>query len=208
MVGDVAARHGQVQLIVAEPLGKVEEEGGDLLNRALAAEQQHVVLRPLQRAHHRIHDLTGEGAVLAREALQAAAAIGDHRGFPHGLGREAVLVARLDAEDVAGQVKSIDLAAAVGEELRGADGARHDLVEGGRPVAFQEQLLVLREDAGGAERLRLGRTPHRLDIAADRGSVEGGVGKGGLHRRPRHLGGGDGLRGNRLQQQRKFRCFA
>src|SRR5215471_8177791 len=51
MVGDVGAQHRQLEAVVLmHAFGEIEQEGGDLLLGGLAAQQQHMVLRPLEAA--------------------------------------------------------------------------------------------------------------------------------------------------------------
>src|SRR3712207_7096295 len=53
--------------------------------------------------------------------FRSAAAVGHHGRLAEGLGGEAVLLAGLDAEDVARQGEGVDLAPPVAEKLGGAD---------------------------------------------------------------------------------------
>jgi hypothetical protein len=63
-----------------------------------------VVLSPLERAHHRGDDLKGELAVARGQGLETASAVYDDRGLPNRLRREAMLLARLNSEDIAGNM--------------------------------------------------------------------------------------------------------
>jgi hypothetical protein len=82
-----------------------------------------MVLRALEGAHHGFDELLGELGVGRGKGLDAAAAVGDHDRVSHGLCAEPVLVTGLDSEDVPGEVEGVDLAAAVTQELGGADDA-------------------------------------------------------------------------------------
>jgi hypothetical protein len=56
-----------------------------------------------------------------------------------------MLVARLEPEDVACQMKLVDLAPPVAQELVGPHRARNDLVEVISDIALGEELLALDE---------------------------------------------------------------
>jgi hypothetical protein len=143
-----------------------------------------VVLRPLEGAHHGGDDLAGEGGVGGRQGFQAAAAVRDHRGGAQGLGGEAVLVSRFDAEDVPRKVKGVDLPASVAQELRGPDRAGHHLVEEGGAVALGEDGLVLGKAPGRSQGRGLGGRPGRGNAAQEggvRSERRAGGSERGLH---------------------------
>jgi hypothetical protein len=78
-----------------------------------------VVVSPLEAAHHRRHDLVAQRRIIVGERLEATAAERDNRGVVHRFG-EAVLLAGLQAEDVAGKVEFVDLAPPVVQQQRSA----------------------------------------------------------------------------------------
>ena len=69
------------------------------------------------------------------------------------LGREGVLVAHLEAENVARQVEGADLAAAVVQDLVGADRAADDLVEVLGRLVLAVDFDVAAEGHGHAHQL-------------------------------------------------------
>lgn len=154
-----------------------------------------MILRPLQTAHHRRHDLAGQDTVVADQASELAPVIDQSRRGDN-LRAESVLLVRLQAEDVVRQVNGVDLTRPVRKELVGPDRAGNDLVETDRPVALGEDLPIglvvptcptagLGIEAGRRNTVRQGR---RED------GDEAGCGEGGLHGSLR--GGGTWLHGN------------
>ena len=63
-----------------------------------------------------------------------------------------------EAENIAGDVEGVDLAAAVAQEFAGADDARDDLEKDGGIIAFAVNFPVLDEMLHSARRLKAVRT--------------------------------------------------
>ena len=70
-----------------------------------------------------------------------------------GLGRKGVLLGELKAENVAGQMKSADLTAAVAEDLVGTDAAADNLVEVFGGLVFAENLRIAGKRHDGAHQV-------------------------------------------------------
>ncbi len=87
-------------------------------------------------------------------------------GIGDGFGRKGVLVGELKPENVAGQIESADLAAAVAEDFVGAYGATDDLVEVFGGLVFAENLRIARIRHDGA---------HQMDGLGKRFALTGAV---------------------------------
>ena len=86
IIGDVRPAHWEIDMsVISLALSQVEQEGGDFLDGALAAEQQHVRLSPFQRAHHRDDELPGQCLTTGVERVTAAAPIRNHSRAPEGI---------------------------------------------------------------------------------------------------------------------------
>jgi hypothetical protein len=109
---------------------------------------------------HALQLTRGEGpeparhvAVVIRERHQRAALHDEDRRVGNGLGREMMLVIHLEAEDIARQIKCLDAAPAIVEDLADAHGPADDLVDViCRPV-FAVDHLVAGERHGRACKL-------------------------------------------------------
>jgi hypothetical protein len=87
-----------------------------------------VVLRARQCLHHGFDDGDRKVVVVGREDIEATAFLGHDPGIAHGLGGEAVLLAGLDPEEIAGQIEGTDLPPAIAQELGRPDSPLQDLV--------------------------------------------------------------------------------
>ena len=111
--------------------------------------REQVMLR-LQALGRQAKDRAGRVASPGGQVAERPAADHADGGVGHGLGRDAVGLAQLQAEMVAGEVELVDLAAAVAKDAVGPDRARDDLVDVVGGFAFSEDLLVAGEARAGA----------------------------------------------------------
>ena len=146
-------RHRVVRLsALLGALAQHEQEGGDLLPRGLAAQQQHLILRRRQlvagdaqqalldlgQALHQVFQL------LARETAQQA---GRHR-----LGAEGVGVLGGQAEEIPRKEEAGHLAPPVGQQLVDLQGAGGEIIDVARLFALVEQRPARVQLDGGHER--------------------------------------------------------
>ena len=92
-------------------------------------EQQHVVLGMLQIAGRHVQKVERDQRVAFRHMLQAASLHQSHGRIDDRLRGEPMNRTVFQAENVAGQVKSADLTAAVGKQLVASNRAVNDLVD-------------------------------------------------------------------------------
>ena len=107
----------------------LEQEGGNALERRLASEQQHMVLGMLQVAGRHVQEVDRDQGVAFRNMLQAASFHQSHGRVDDRLGGKPMKRTVFQAKDVADQVKSADLTAAIGKQLVASDRAVDDLVD-------------------------------------------------------------------------------
>jgi hypothetical protein len=99
--------------------------------------------------------IRGMKVVFIRKLRPAAAFDNQHLRAADAFGRRHVHTARLDAEDVVGQVEGDHLAAAIVRLPIGAQGAGHDLLENFCRLVFAVDFGI----AGKAYRRAQGRSP-------------------------------------------------
>ena len=130
--------------------GDVEQQAHDPLLGRAAAQHQDVVLAALQVLGGQAEK--GPGRVAAPGGQLAERAATDHAdaGVGHGLGRDPMGLAHLQAEIVAGEVERVDLPAAVAQDAIGPHRARHHLIDVRGFLALAEDLFVAGEVEAGA----------------------------------------------------------
>ena len=104
-----------------------------------------MVLRALEGLHKRGKDGFSSKLALRRNPVETAGPVNANGRIYNRLRGKTVLATRLDPEEISGQMKSIDLSAAVAKELGHSHGAGHDLGGEFRDVSFGENLLILLE---------------------------------------------------------------
>jgi len=104
-----------------------------------------MTLHALQLTRRHRQELPRHAVVARRERHHGAALDDEDARLADRLGREGMLVLKLEAEDVAGHVESLDLAAAVSEDLVDADRSADHLVEVLGRFALAVDLLVAGE---------------------------------------------------------------
>ncbi|OQW59965.1 MAG: hypothetical protein A4S17_11115 [Proteobacteria bacterium HN_bin10] len=146
IIGDVGARHRQIDLAArADAVGEPQQEGGDALARALAAEHQCMLLRVEQLTlHQRDERLRGAG-VPRRRGVDGRAADERQLTIRHRFRRQRVPVSGLQPDDVAGEMKAQDLAPALAGEADGPRHPRNDPIDGAGGLAFAEDFGVAAE---------------------------------------------------------------
>jgi hypothetical protein len=138
------------------------QEAGDALAGALAAQHHHVVLQALHLLTAGLQDRPVQLSV-AGEGAHGAAAHHVDLAVGEGLGAEAVVGPRLQAEQVARIVEVADLAAAVEREAAGADHAADHPVEHLDRVVLGVDLGVALVGHPRAVRVRRRRSARRRD---------------------------------------------
>ena len=104
IIGDVLARHRQIEFADANAFRHFQEEADDPLPRVL--HQQHdMILRVLQLRRSHPPELTGNLLVACGERDYRAAPYYLYFGLGNRFSGEGVLAAKLEAEDIARQVE-------------------------------------------------------------------------------------------------------
>jgi hypothetical protein len=150
----------------------LQKKGCHALGCGLAAEQQHVIFGMTQmiggqRPQPVRHPDLGFGRDFKMMAVRRA-----QLGVDDGFGGQAVLVAGIQAEHVAGEVEGVDLAAAVGQQLVGPHRPGDHLVDMVGGLAFAIDFLVLVVGERGAR--ETGVAEDRIEAVEARGHGRGG----------------------------------
>jgi hypothetical protein len=114
----------------------LDQEGGDPLQRSLAAEQQHVVFRVLQVTRRHGEQVSGDQRIALSHHLEAAPLDQANRGVDDRLRRKPMFVSVFQSENVAGEVERADLATAVRKQLVASHCTNLDLIDVVRGFLF------------------------------------------------------------------------
>ncbi len=175
MVADIAPAHRQGQPVAADaaplvPAQQKMQEGGQLLQRGLAAEQQHLVLGRGQLVGGDLQHPALERRVFPEKLVQPLArhAAGGHRGDRLAAIGVAPVIGETD--DIGGEQKAGDHPPPVRQELINPGAALADDEDVLRRVAFVKQRLPGRRadivhDLGEAGKLVAGQRVADAEIA-------------------------------------------
>ena len=144
-----------------------QKKARDALLRALDQEQ-NAILHPVQLAAGQREELPRDRSVAPGQRVDRAALDHEHFGVGDRLGGQRMLVGEFKTENIAGQIKSADLTAAVAEDFVGANAAADDLVKVVGRFVIAEDFGIARIGHHGAHQL------HRLieRVGIDRAVVQ------------------------------------
>ncbi len=156
MVGDVLTRHRQVQDVgwpaeLRLALGHGEQERGDLLVGALAAEQQHLPLRLAELDAGLTEQRGRQLRALLDHRLQALARVADQGDRRDRLDAVGIAGKAGQAEALVGAQEIQHLATAIGDRVVEAHRARDDPVVMGQRIALDQDGLAGRCGQGDAQ---------------------------------------------------------